>query len=61
MNHTSYREIVPEWPTYGSMRKTLRIGTDAPDGSFTKVITDDFRNEQITFLESEAWSKEVNF
>ena len=56
-----YCEIVPKWPTYGQKGATLRIGTDAPDYSFTRVITDDFRDEPIAFLGSEVWSEEVNF
>jgi len=55
------RPFLPQWPTYGQRRETLEIGTNGTDGTLTKVIVDDFREEQITFLESEAWSKEVNF
>ena len=56
-----YCETAPKWPTYDQKGATLRIGTDAPDYSFTRVTTDDFRDEPIAFFESEVWSKEVNF
>ena len=52
--------VVPEWPKYGTGGVTMQIGTNASDGSYTKVIMDDFREEQISFLESRAWTSEVN-